>query len=713
MIILKDVKQLNEIVNNLFKLKNKFEDNDYSFIDDFIPKDVLKDLEPMHVEESYDDLEKLSLLIFQLKNYIPALCNATNLLLITKSYESVYYFVTRIFYEHIGTVNYTSNEKSYNYMQRLFDRFIETVKNCHIDKEDYIPFLLNIFEVEETNKLSVWQEPALEYLKRFEVENTDWVNDFIYNNEQGFTMLSLLCYFSTQKGIKVALDYYKVNKNDENIISLFKDLKKELLLYIDKNLQTSDENMQNKFAKILFSWGDDSDAKSRLEEIYKSSNDALLRNEIAHKIGTVQLSSFKSEKNFLFAVRRNAKQSQERTLGLPFDRCELTYLSGLKADFESYTYLINIFKEENNLLNLEKFLTLNNVFVPETLNDFANKLFYTLSKKQDVNCAKWAIRLICLFANQNIVENFVVRLFDEQRIKEGKYILSCLIYARKDLINLMKRLSILESFKPYKNYFVTTYSQFNNLIDQEVREQLLPEEFTEEDTYQERKVLYENFIAGRQYQHEYFEKLFIKNRMYNTISQDIVFGEYKYGRLYSAFILNGRVKTFVYGGHIDDSYVAIIHTIDCDERTEHLFNIFPNSKFNQFEKSYFNVNNFSRSQVSIQSLTGTVVNPKTFCKKLEKYDFVKNKESNCNVYSSLIHKMPLLNLICEVEFDGIVDETDTYKTLSNIYFYRLSDCISSGEKYITYKQNAVSVGSLPPRYFSHILTAVTKSTKEN
>ena len=75
--------------------------------------------------------------------------------------------------------------------------------------------------------------------------------------------------------------------------------------------------------------------------------------------------------------------------------------------------------------------------------------------------------------------------------------------------------------------------------------------------------------------------------------------------------------------------------------------------------------------------------------------------------------MPLNNLICELEFEGIVDEKTTYKTLSNIYFYRINDCIKSGEKYITYKQNAVSVGSLPPRYFSYVLSAITKATKEH
>ena len=713
MIILRNVKQINDIVNEIFNLDNKFNHEDYSFINEVIHNNVLTDLKPEKTENKLQLIDDLSSLVFQLNNYLPALSNLTNLFLITESYEQLFYFTTKIFYEHIGTIHYVSSEKSYNFMQKTFDRFIEIVKNCNIKKELYIPFILNLFMLEDNNKMSFWQEPAIEYLKKFEAENEKWVNDFIYNNKLGFVMLSLICYFSTQKGIVAAINYYNLNKNDEKVVSLFKDLKKEMLLHIDKELPDCDEAMLKIFAEILFSWGEDNEAKSRLEEIYKTSNDVCLRNEIAHKIGSVQLSNFKSEKNFLFAVRRNVKAYQERTLGLPFDKCNLTYKSGLKADFPSYTYLINLFKEENNLLNLEKFLSLENVFEMNSLSEFANSLFFTLSKKNDVNCAKWAIRLICVFAKNNLVENFVVKLFEEGRIKEGKYFLSCYIYAKNNAINLLKRLSQVSYFSSYKDYFVKIYSDFNNLNSEQIRERLLPEEFDENLLEEERRQLYKNFIAQRQYSQDYFDLLFIKNKLYNKLGQDIVFGEYKFGRLYSAFILSGKIKTFIYNNHIEDSQISIVHTIDCDERNYHLLNIFPNSKFNQFEKSYFNVNNFSRSQVSIQSMSGTVVNPRIFTAKLEAFGFVKNKELSETSYTSVVHEMPIINLVCEVEFESTVDENSSYNTLANIYFYRFSDCIKSGNKIITYKQNAVSVGTLPPRYFSHILSIIVQSIKEN
>lgn len=713
MVILKDVNQINELVNSIFEIKSNFESDDFSLVNDFIPENILKELKPNSVIDKNESLEQLSLLVFQLKNYIPALCNIVNLLLITKSFDAVYYFTTRIFNEHIGSISYTSNEKNYNYSQKMFDRFIEIVKNCQISKENYIPFILYIFKNEQQTKISVWQEPALEYLKKFENENEQWVYDYIFSNKQGFDMLYLLCIFSTQKGIKLALNYYKIGSNEEQIFALFKDFKKEFLLYIDKELSNCDNDMQNKITQILFSWGDDSDAKARLEEVYKQTQQPNLRSEIAHKIGSIQLGSFKNEKNFLFAVRRNIKEAQERTLGLPFDKCNLTYLSGLKTDFAGYTYLINLFKEENNLLNLEKFHTLSNVFNFDSLTNFANQLFDVLNRKEDINSAKWAVRVISLFANTSKLENLTLRLFDSKRIKEARYILNCMICSKREgILQLLKQLCQIENFLPYKQEFIQKYANLNNLNSQIICEQLLPEQYNESDKIEQRKFLYDNFIAGRTYEQDYFERLFIKNRLYNDISQDIVFGEYKFGRLYSAFVLKGRVKTFVYGSHIDDSQIAIIHTIDCDERMSSLFKIFPNSTFNQFEKSYFNVNNFSRNQVSVQSFAGTVVNPPIFFENISKYGFIKNKPNNQNNYNSLIHKMPLLNLLCELEYDGTVDEISSYKTLSNIYFYRLTDCIESNGKYITPKQNAISIGSLPARYFSHILSIIAKEGKE-
>lgn len=712
MIILKDIKQINQLVNELFALgENGLADNDYSFVNEILPEEKLASCNAKQIEGNNDKLDQLSLFVFQLNNFIPALCNIINLMLITKSYDSIYFFTTRIFYEHIGTINYTSTEKAYNYNQRMFDRFVEIIKNCQISKEKYIPFILEFFK-DDTRKLAIWQEPALEFLKKFESENPEWVNNFIFNDEQGFEMLCLLCYFSTQKGIKTALEYFQAGKNDTQVFELFKQLKKEFLLFVDKEMSGLDDELLGKVVEILLSWGEDNEAKSRLEEIYKSTQNPLLRNAISHKIGGVQLSTFKSEKNFLFAVRRNIQNPQERTLGLPFDRCNLTYLSGLKADFASYTYLINLLKEEKNLLNIERFLSLKNVFTVDSLQIFANQLLFVLNKKDDINAAKWAVRFVAMYADEQNLENMLLKLISEKRTKEAKYLLSCMIYSKKDILPTIKNLSRYEEFATIKEEILKTYAQFNDVNIQIVREQLLPEEFGENTLKQERKILFENFIAGREYSQDYFDQLFLNNKLYNTLAQDIVFGEFRFGRLYSAFIIEGRVKTFVYGGHIDDSVISIIHTTDCDERTYALSNIYPNSTFNQFEPSYFNVNNFSRNQVSVQSFAGTVVTPENFCHALQKYEFYKNRVFGTNVYSSVINKMPMLDLVCELEFENQVDENTTYKTLSSVYFYRLCDCIETNGKLVTPKQSAISIGSLPARYFSHVLSAITNAIKD-
>lgn len=711
MIILKEIKQINQLINEIFNLgQNAFLDTDYSFVNTAISDEQLTLLCASKVEGADEKLDQLSLYVFQLNDYMYALNNIIKMLLMTKSYDAVYFFVTRIFYEHIGTINYTSSEKTYNYRQKMFDRFVEIVKNCQISKELYIPFILEFFK-DDQSRLAVWQEPAIEFLKKFEADNSQWFNEFVFNDPQGYEMLCLLCYFSTQKGIKLAIDFYTVGKNDNQIFDLFGQIKKDFLLFLDQELNNLTDEILTKVTYILLSWGEDTEAKSRLDEIFKCTQNIALRNMISSKIGSVQLATFKSEKNFLFAVRRNILDPQERTLGLPFDKCNLTYLSGLKADNASYTYLINLLKEEKNLLNLERFLSLKNVFKPETLEAFANQIFHILDKKFDINCAKWAVRLIALFASKENLEQMILKLISQNRLKESKYLLNCMIYSKTDITAILKKLSLREEFSAIKDQIVETYADFNNINIQIVREQLLPDDFKLGTLEHERVILFENFIAGREYSHDYFDQLFLGNKLYNTLAQDIVFGEFKFGRLYSAFVINGRTKTYVYGGHIDDTVVSIIHTIDCDERTKHLANIYPNTTFKQFEKSYFDVNNFSRNQVSVQSFAGTVVNPEIFCDNICSYGFYKNKTHGTNLYSSIVNKMPMLNLVCELEFESNVDEKTTYQTLSNAYFYRLCDCLESNGKLITPKQNAISVGSLPARYFSHVLSAITKSIK--
>ena len=75
------------------------------------------------------------------------------------------------------------------------------------------------------------------------------------------------------------------------------------------------------------------------------------------------------------------------------------------------TYLINIVKEENTLSKLTNLNYLFNVFEREGLENFAEKLYDVVSKKDDNKEANWAIRFCALLGSENLIKemtNFII-----------------------------------------------------------------------------------------------------------------------------------------------------------------------------------------------------------------------------------------------------------------------------------------------------------------
>ena len=109
--ILRDIKQIEEKLIKIFNfnieidaekfIKNNLNDEELKYLTDNI-NDVTKD--NLAVNEFSD-------LIFQLKNYMPALSNFVKLLLITKNYDSVFTFVKKIFVGQVGQIKYTSTKE--------------------------------------------------------------------------------------------------------------------------------------------------------------------------------------------------------------------------------------------------------------------------------------------------------------------------------------------------------------------------------------------------------------------------------------------------------------------------------------------------------------------------------------------------------------------------------------------------------------------------
>jgi hypothetical protein len=721
MIILKDISQINDKLNSIFRLEEQF--SGIEFVQDILPESVLKE----KVENTgiilgkESTLEELSLLIFQLKDYVPALCNFSNMLLLSKNYLAVYHFTTKLFISHIGNIHYQS-QGEFNYKQRFFDRFIEIIKTCKISKEVYIPFIFEIFKADPSNVLYTWRAPSLEYMKDFYTQNTEWVEEFLQSHSRKFEMINLLCEFNTQKGLAVAVEEFEKNSyQSDKLLNLFKQNKTQLLLYIDKNIGSADSKMLSKYTQILLSLDNDTDAKSRLEEIYKITYDVVLRNLISEKIGLVETSSFKNEKQFLFAVRRELKPEdiQERTLGLVFNKMNLKYSSGLSVDNAGYTFLVNIFKSDANLLNLKKYLSLKGVFEQESLSEFVGELFSVVFFQEDINASKWAIRLIVLFADEKLENElyYITKtLFLENRVKEAKYLTLCLNAAYKPSFFEFLKESIennLNNFIKDKAFYLKTYANYNNISYDKILDNTASQELTEENIKEQTARLFHAFIANRTFTKDEFENIFINHKLFNKLAQGLVFGEYRFGGLNNSFILKQDKKVYVVGKELsgDDFVIGIVHPQDCDTRFQAAYNAIEQPLFNQFDEVLYNVKDFSRSSVFVNVFAGMMIKPYDFFQKLSQVGFEINKESTSLTFNSFIHINKTLSLVAEIELEKPIQLSNPYITVANLYFYQLNDVLFSNGKFITNKQNAIGVGSISNRYFGFILTSIINAVK--
>lgn len=711
MIVLKSVKQINDKINSIFNLEKCFGEDDFSFINsEFDEKLILSYIKNTSlIENKENDLEELSLLIFQLKNYIPALCNLTNFFLLSKNYDAVYFFTTKLFISHVGAINYSSHG-NYTFKERFFDRFIEIIKNCNISPENYFPFLLYIFNSGKADGVDNWRAPCLEYLQTFYNENKQLFMNFIENTEYKYELIFLLSRFNTQKALMLIFEYFNLSQPQTELLEILKGIKKETLLYIDQNLSTADEMLLEKIYSVLVSFQDDTEAKSRIVEVYKRTENKLLRDEISTKLGISENhGAFKGEKNFLFAVRRVVKEEQKRVFSLAFENCDLKYKSGLKADYASYTYLLNIFKEDKNILNLPKYLSLYDVFDDVSLNNFVEKVYNLLIRKQDIKSTKWLIRLVSvLYKDYEKMYEFVELLFKQNRSKEGKYFFECLTAAKRDdIIFLMRKLKCYDNFNKDLGYYVKTICDFYKYDIAKVSDLLLN---TNDNEQEQKERMFQEFLCYRQFSQEYFND-YINLPIISKLCEKLIFGEYKFDRLYSAFVIEDKKRKYIVSEHTADSYIAVIHPQDIDDRFLSIVNYFSNPTFNQFEKVEFNTNDFDRSVAIISSCSGMIVAIEKFKNVLQKFGFKENLEKGEVYYNSLISIYQPLNIACEIQFEGKLLPTSTYATISSITFYKLNQLLKSNGKYITQKQDALTISNLPYRYFAYIMTKLLNCAK--
>ena len=723
MIILREAKQINDKINELINY-NAFIDNDERFISENISTQNLKDIcsNVLDLSDKKALIDDISQLIFQLKDYMFAVGNLVKIFLITNNYYSIYYFLTRIFVAHLGNINYNSTQGTYNITERYFDRFIEVIKNTNIEPELFMPLILDIFRTDKIGGIANWKAPAVEFLQGFFNENEDWSIKFLQENKQlKYELLNAITEFNTPKGISLIIQDYITHQDLDKVqaLHILKKYKRESLMTIDKFIADSEGEKRKSLLDILLNFDNDTEVTTRLQELYTKEKDEELKELIARRIGVTETLSIKTEKQYINAVRKNIKDSQERSLGVAFDKLKLRYESGYEADNAGKTFLIYLFKQEKNLENLKKLEVIKNVFNNEDLESFVYSIFESLMKKDDINQAKWCVRMTVLACENKMpaICYFVKTLLESNRKKEAKYLIETMLACgKKQVIGIIQKDLEKENSIVRENLdnFAGIFAKATNQTKQDVLDYFIPNEYTEKEYNKQKERVYNEFISNRMFTDKHLKNVIVKNNLLNKLYSSLVLGEYLQGRLYNAFVLENGVKKFLYGIELaaENKVIGIVHLLDLDDRSYFVKDYIKNPAFEQFESLRFNVEEFSRSSISVNRFCGMFVDLDLFTKKLLTKNFVINKAYDEIEYNSYVHIMPDLNLIGEVMLEKNVTSEKKTANIGMIHFLRFEDVLLDKGKYITTKANGVSVGSLPERYFDYVLNAVYEAAQK-
>lgn len=669
--------------------------------------------------EDVKKVGELSELVFQLNDFLNALVNYTKIMLLSNKYEAVKEFISKLYVSHVGGQNYQSKKQTYSYDERLFDRFIEVVKSANIEIAVYLPLVMEAI-TNESSLLYAWKNPAMEYMQNLMRESEDKVNDFMETHkEYQLDYIKLILEFNTQKGIAILFNNTAIaGALEQNADAFLKQYIKDTINYFDKHLPETGE-MRFHYIKIMSSIINNVEIEGRLEKIYEAEKDSEIKEFLAQRLGISEEVNFGTERHFEVLAMKKVAQPQQRALGVAFDNLPLHFVNGQEVNDVVKTYLIQIFKEEPNLLNLGGFADLKTIFDKDELAKFAWGIWAKHMQRDDILSAKWCVRMVSILS-EGMMEleliEFNVALYKMNRNKEAKYLTSCLIASKKEgVLEMFKRLGGNEFFEKNKDQFLQEYSQNAKMDLEEIKDLSLSETLSEQEKQDEIKRLYNSFLSGRKYSWDMFKKLFVYKPCLNEFANHLVFGEYKLGTLHSIFTLKGKDIEYIYGNKLvsEDSepYVMLVHPLDLDERFEKVEIKIEQPLFNQFFKSNFNVKEFNRSNLWVANMQGMLVNGEKFVSALKQKDFVINVKDGENVFSSMIHLMPTLNMFAELEFEKAITKNATSATVGQIRFYRLSNCMKDGEKYITNKSNSLSVGAIPERYFDYVLGSVQSAIK--
>lgn len=397
---------------------------------------------------SISSISEYGEVILQLRNYRALLKKFVELLLKSHSFEGLACFLNRIFLQQIGDVKYRSQHKEYSMRERYFDRFIEIVEFCDIDKELYFPFFRAIFNCDDSSNMFFFKEPLKEYLDvNFRGDqNEEFLSKLLYGEEDKSGLTSYVESGSTstlEVLIKSYMDGAISNMSLlKGAILNGKDEAKNIILDFLKR----DDKSVFKVVRLLSLIKSDDEVLNILKGIYEKTKDNRVKLFLEKECNFGSFEKFNSEDDFFSSIESNVKHIQERLYGARLKKYYEKYgfdNSGLNGKL--LTYVMDFFKMSKTYMRLnlvkEHFKFLGRNF----LNRLSHVVYEVAIYRHKLTRSKWALRLIATFGDHALFMEIAERLKGEVKshgsLVKYKYFLRLLARSNMtEMINISREL---------------------------------------------------------------------------------------------------------------------------------------------------------------------------------------------------------------------------------------------------------------------------------
>ena len=406
--------------------------------------DVAKRLEQKDVE--IEPISSYGEVILQLNGYKDILKKYVELLLKAKKYEHLCEFLNRIFLQQIGDVKYRSSKKQYSIKERYFDRFIEIVMFCEINKDLYLPFFVKIFNSDSSSIMFEYKEPLKEYLDvHFKNGQDDEFISSLLNNDNK-SGISEYATTSTLKTLNTLIDGFVAGEinNTSLIRQALTNHLQEGFNILENLLTSEDEEVQYKACQLLLLIKFDKRVKDRAKYLYENTNNSKIKYLLERECGFTSLEGFKSKEEFLDYVEKDVTQIQERLYGARLKRYYYKYnLDNTGLNGKILTFVMETFKDKYANVNLHFYKDYFKYVDGAILQNLSWVVYEVAIYREKLLSSKWALRLIATFGSSELILS-MCNLLDAwynntKTYSYAKYFLELLSeIGREELIELCK-----------------------------------------------------------------------------------------------------------------------------------------------------------------------------------------------------------------------------------------------------------------------------------